>query len=224
MQDAAFFYDASGSPVPPGWDASYISAMSAAASRATDLLQDAGNDFLALAALADDIGATTAANRTPGVAPGSNRQASSLNLLTFLLGTVLDNQKAGAPFENDVLNEMGLTKNTSTFRPGTAFEGRTSQGGLPRGTTPDAMEDGSEGYIVEIKGYSGSVTARFQFRLEQLLASTTGRPLWVIAPKDANVSPSVVKAPRRPGAGCCTGPGRTSTRIPAATRSRSALA
>lgn len=202
MQDEGDSYNPRFNPAPPDWEASYVSALNASVARATSLLQDVGSDFLALAALADDIGAETAPDRTPGVPQGASRKAASQNLLVFLMGTVLGNQKAGAQYEQDVLSELGLTKNTSTFRPGTAFEGRTTASGLPKGTTPDAMEDGPDGYIVEIKGYNGSsVTARFQIRLEEYYAQATGQPMWVVAPKGAEVSDSVIARAEGTGGG-----------------------
>ncbi len=82
-------------PLPPNFEAPYIAAMNGAVSRATSLLHQAGSDFVALAALADDIGAKGAANRMPGVPSGTSRKAASLGLLTFLMGTVLTNQTAG---------------------------------------------------------------------------------------------------------------------------------
>jgi hypothetical protein len=105
--------------------------------------------------------------------------------------------------------ELGLSKNTSIWRPGSAFEGKTTKGGLPRGTIPDADEAGPGGYIVEIKGTT-SLTARFQIRLEDLYAQISGRPLWVIAPKGAEVSEEVVARAERTGGGVLyrTGPNR----------------
>jgi hypothetical protein len=191
-------------PLPPDYQVPYITAMNGAVSRATSLLHQAGADFLALAALAEDIGAKGAANRMPGVPSGTNRKTASLQLLTFLMGTVLGNQAVGSQFESQVLQELGLTKNTTVFRPGTAFEGKTTKGGLPRGTIPDSEGDG---YIVEIKDV-GSLQARFQIRLESMYARITGRPLWVITRAGAKVDQSVVDNAEQTGGGVIyrTGP------------------
>lgn len=191
-------------PLPPDYQAPYIAAMNGAVSRATSLLHQAGTDFLALAALADGIGAKGAANRMPGVPPGTNRKTASLSLLTFLMGTVLGNQAAGSKFEAQVLQELGLTKNTSVFRPGSAFEGKTTKGGLPRGTIPDADEPG---FVVEIKD-TGSLEARFQIRLESLYARTTGRPLWIVTRVGAKVDQAVADSAEQTGGGVIyrTGP------------------
>ncbi len=188
MQDEADSYNPRFNPLPPNFEAPYIAAMNGAVSRATNLLQQAGTDFLELAALADDIHAKGADDRTPGVPEGANRKAASVALLTFLLGTVLTNQTAGAKFEAQVRQELGLTKNTSIWRPGTAFEGKTTKGGLPRGTIPDADEPG---YIVEIKN-TATLEARFQIRLESLYARITNRPLWIITRGGAKVNQDVV--------------------------------
>ena len=197
-------------PLPPGYQEPYITAMNGAVSRAVGLLHTAGTDFLALAALADDIGAKGAGNRMPGIPPGTNRKAASTQLLTFLMGTVLGNQAAGSKFEMQVLQELGLTKNTAVFRPGTAFEGKTTKGGLPRGTIPDAEGDG---YIVEIKDV-GSVQARFQIRLESMYARITGRPLWVITRDGAKVDQSVIDNAEQTGGGVITRTGPNSYEDP----------
>jgi uncharacterized protein YukE len=191
-------------PLPPGYQAPYIAAMNGAVSRATKLLQQAGTDFLALAALADDIHAKGAVNRTPGVPQGTNRKAASLALLTFLLGSVATNQAAGSKFETQVLQELGLGKNTTIWRPGTAFEGKTTKGGLPRGTIPDADE---QGFIVEIKD-TANLQARFQIRLESLYARVTGRPLWIVTRAGAKVDQNVVDNAEQTGGGVIyrTGP------------------
>jgi uncharacterized protein YukE len=204
LQDAADSYNLRFNPPPPDFEAPYIAAMNGAVSRATNLLQQAGTDFLALAALADDIHAKGAVNRTPGVPEGTNRKAASLALLTFLLGTVLTNQAAGSKFEAQVLQELGLTKNTSVWRPGTAFEGKTTRGGLPRGTIPDADEPG---FIVEIKD-TATLEARFQIRLESLYARLTGRPLWIVTRGGAKVDQDVVDNAEQTGGGVIyrTGP------------------
>ena len=191
-------------PPPPNFEAPYIAAMNGAVSRATNLLQQAGTDFLALAALADDIHAKGAVNRIPGVPEGTNRKAASLALLTFLLGSVATNQVAGSKFEAQVLQELGLTKNTTIWRPGTAFEDKTTKGGLPRGTIPDADE---QGFIVEIKD-TANLQARFQIRLESLYARTTGRPLWIVTRAGAKVDQNVVDNAEQTGGGVIyrTGP------------------
>jgi hypothetical protein len=204
LRDEAGSYNLRFDPPPPDFEASYIAAMNGAANRAIDLLNQAGTDFLALAALADDIQAKGAVNRTPGVPQGANRKAASLALLTFLLGTVLSNQAAGSKFETQVLQELGLSKNTSVWRPGTAFEDKTTKGGLPRGTIPDAE---GPGYIVEIKD-TATLEARFQIRLESLYARVTGRPLWIITRGGAKVDQDVTDSAEQTGGGVLyrTGP------------------
>jgi hypothetical protein len=92
LQDKAGSYNLRFNLPPPDFEAPFIAAMS----RATNLLQQAGTDFLALAALADDIHAKGAVNRIPGVPESTNRKAASLALLTFLLGMVSTNQAAGS--------------------------------------------------------------------------------------------------------------------------------
>ncbi len=204
LQDAAASGNPRFSPLPPDFEAPYIAAMNAAVSRATSLLHQAGSDFLALAALADDIRAQGAANRMPGIPAGASRKTASLGLLTFLMGTVLGNQAAGSKFETQVLQELGLGKNYSVWRPGSAFEGKTTAGGLPRGIIPDSQ---GSGYIVEIKD-TANLQARFQIRLESLYARVTGRPLWVVTRGGANVDQSVVDNAEQTGGGVLyrTGP------------------
>ncbi len=204
LEGAQDSYNPRFNPEPPGYQDAYITAMNGAVTRATNLLRQAGNDLLTLAALADDIGAKGAANRTPGVPDGTDRKTASLNLLTFLMGTVLGNQAAGSKFEQQVLNELSLTKNTDVWRPGTAFEGKTTKGGLPRGTIPDADDPN---YIVEIKD-TGNLQARFQIRIESLYARTSGKPLWVVTRSGANVDPAVVRSTEQTGGGVIyrTGP------------------
>ena len=204
LQDAAGSYNLRFNPPPPDFEAPYIAAMNGAVSRAVNLLQQAGTDFLALAALADDIHAKGAVNRAPGVPEGTNRKAASLALLTFLLGSVATNQVAGSKFEAQVLQELGLTKNTMIWRPGTAFENKTTKGGLPRGTIPDADE---QGFIVEIKD-TANLQARFQIRLESLYARVTGRPLWIVTRAGAKVDQNVVDNAEQTGGGVIyrTGP------------------
>jgi hypothetical protein len=188
LESAQDSYNPRFNPEPPGYEDSYITAMNGAVTRATNLLQQAGNDFLMLATLADDIGAKGAANRMPGVPGGTDRSPASLSLLAFLMGTVLGNTGAGGKFEQQVLNELSLTKNTTIWRPGTAFEGRTTPGGAPKGTIPDAE---GPGYVVEIKDTT-SLQNRFQIRLESYYARATGRPLWIITKSGAKVDQSVI--------------------------------
>jgi uncharacterized protein YukE len=204
LDDAAASYNLRFAPPPPDFEAPYVAAMNGAVSRAVNLLQRAGTDFLELAALADDIQANGAVDRTPGVPEGANRKAASLALLTFLLGMVSTNQAAGAKFEAQVLQELGLTKNTTIWRPGTALNGKTTKGGQPRGTIPDADE---QGFIVEIKD-TANLQARFQIRLEALYARTTGKPMWVVTRAGAKVDQSVVDAAEQTGGGVIyrTGP------------------
>ena len=151
-------------------------ALCASVSRANDLLDRAAKDLLGFATMAGDVRAQPAANRTPGVPDGTNRNTASLSMLGMLFGSVLSNQKSGAQFEKDVLNELGITKNTEVWRPDPAFEGRLTAKGLAKGTTPDGM--GSD-FLLEIKG-TDSQTVRFQLRLMSQYAKLSGRPMWMI--------------------------------------------
>lgn len=204
MTDQGAAYNPRFNPGPPNWEAPYVAAMTAAARRAAALLTQAGNDFLALAALAADITATTAAGRLPGVPAGTNRRQASLTLLATLFGSVVSNRVTGSAFETQVLQELGLDKNTDIWRPGTPFEGRTTLGGLAKGTIPDAQGPGS---IVEIKDVS-NLSARFQIRLEELNAQLTGRELWIVVRGGAKVSDDVTLRAERTGGGVLyrTGP------------------
>lgn len=80
-------------------------ALLASVGRANALLDQAAKDLLDLATMAGDVRAQPAANRTPGVPDGTNRNPASLQLLAALFGTVLTNQQSGAQFENTVLSE-----------------------------------------------------------------------------------------------------------------------
>lgn len=184
-------------PEPIAQEDGYVTAMNGAVSRANSLLEQAGNDFLALAALAEDIGAKGAKNRMPGVPSGTNRNAASLNLLAFLMGTVLGNTGAGVTYEDTVLSELGLPGNNAIFRPNPAFEGKLTPTGLARGVIPDSETPNG---IFEIKDVT-SVQGRFQIRLETEYARITGRPLWVIAKGGAKVDNSVVDNAQSTGGG-----------------------
>ena len=197
MSDAGAAFNPRFSPAPPGWDTPYLAAMNAAAKRAADLLVQAGSDFLALAALAGDIDATTAANRMPGVPAGTNHHAASLTLLATLFGSVTGNQAAGSQFEQAVLNALGIGKNTTTWRPGAPFEGKITAGGLARGTIADG--EGSN-YLVEIKGTS-SLQLRYQLRLQVEQAQQTGNPLWILKASGQDADPSVLRAAEGTGGG-----------------------
>lgn len=209
MDDRAGSYNPRFNPAPPDWNASFIKDMNASVNRAKTLLQTAGDDFIALAALAADITATTAADRTPGEPAGGStaKQAASLTLLTMLFGSAIGgNQASGAAFEQQVLSELGLTKNTVTFRG--LIPGKVTAGGLPKGTTPDSVEETPGGYVVEVKGYSGTVSYRTQIEMEELLAQSTGNPMWVIIKSGGSVTPQVLKAAEGTGGGVLvrTGP------------------
>jgi hypothetical protein len=151
-------------------------ALCASVSRANELLDQAAKDLLGFSVMAGDIRAQPAANRTPGVPDGTNRNPASLSVLGALFGSVLSNQKSGTQFEKDVLNELGITKNTEVWRPDPAFEGRLTATGLAKGTTPDGL---GSNFLLEIKG-TDSQTVRFQLRLMSQYAKLSGRPMWMI--------------------------------------------
>jgi hypothetical protein len=183
-----------------------VAALRQCVARAEGLLAQATTDLLELAILAGDIRAQLAPNRTPGIPAGTDRNQASLQLLTMLFGSVRDNQLSGRQFEDTVLKELGLTKNTEIWRPDPAFEGRLTLSGQAKGTTPDGQGDN---FILEIKG-TDSQTIRFQLRLQALYARQTGRPLWVIKQGGKPVTDSLVKLTERAKGGVIyrTGPGR----------------
>jgi uncharacterized protein YukE len=202
MQDLAGSYNPRFNPAPGNWQAPYISAMNASVTRANNLLKNFGDDFVVLAAMAGDITATTAANRTPGEPAGGSSASNSgaMSLLAILLGSVTGHDP-GANFETEVLSELGLAKNTDTFRlniPGTDwFLGPK----LAKGTIPDSVQLSQGGYVVEIKYSTETVEARFQIRLEEMLAGANGVPFWVIVSKDAQVTPEVLARSEVTGGG-----------------------
>jgi uncharacterized protein YukE len=203
MEDQEFVNGSGSVPPPPDWDEGYIAAMKSAASQASELLHQAGNDFLTLASLAGDITATTARDRMPGVGPGTNRSKASLNLLDQLwqvaVGGISD-----SGFEKTVLAELNLSKNTSTVRgliPGKTSPGTPDSPPQPKGIIPDSLDENPNGYVVEIKGYTSEVQFRSQIQAEAQLASQDGVPYWVIVQNGATVSPRVIQAAEGTGGG-----------------------
>ncbi|MBO0805052.1 MAG: hypothetical protein J2P25_18500 [Nocardiopsaceae bacterium] len=179
-------------------DPSVQKAMDACAARAAGLLEDAARQLLRYAALAGDIQATPAADRTPGVAAGADRHGASLGLLQALLGSVRDNQIAGSKFEQAVLEALGIPKNTMTWRPGIPFEGmKFTPGGLPRGTIVDGQ---GANFLLELKG-TQDLKQTYQLMLQERQAEGTGRPLWIIKQGPWKADPSVVQAAEDTGGG-----------------------
>src|SRR5204863_202924 len=124
-------------PPPELVDPVGVGLLRASVGRAEDFLAQAARDLLGLAILAGDVRAKPAANRMPGVPDGADRSQASLQLLATLFGSVRDNQLSGREFEDTVLKELGITKNTEIWRPDPPFEGRLTLGGLAKGTAPD---------------------------------------------------------------------------------------
>jgi hypothetical protein len=211
MGDLADSFNPRFNPAPPDWDEPYISAMNASVTRANNLLKSFGDDCLSLAALADDVTAATAANRTPGEPDGPEDDGAKGTILATLAGTVTggdsgtgDSGGSGITdngFEETVLAELGLSKNNTTVgRDLNTEPGKVTTGGQPKGTIPDALADGPNGYVVEIKGYDAeSVSARFQIRLGSLYAQANNLPYYVVVPKDAKVSSTVLRLAQRTG-------------------------
>ncbi len=221
MGDAAGMYNPRFNPAPPDWDEPFISAMNASVTRANNLLKSFGDDCLSLAALADDVTAVTAANRTPAEPDGPGGPGGPGGKGTVLATLAANATAAGDAatggsgitdngYEEEVLAELGLSKNTTTVgRDLNTDPAKATAGGQPRGTIPDALAEGPGGYVVEIKGYNAeSVSARFQIRLGSLFAQTNNLPYYVIAPKDVKVSSSVIRLTERTGGGVLyrTGP------------------
>jgi hypothetical protein len=209
MQGWASDYNPRFNPAPPNWQEPFITDMNASVTRANNLLKSFGDDFAVLAALAGDITATTAKNRTPGEPVGGSAASSAgtMSLLATLLGSVRGGE-AGMNFEREVLSELGLTKNTDTFRlniPGTDW---FLSAKLAPGTIPDAARLTPGGYVVEIKLSNTIVDADFQIRLEQMLAGANGVPFWVVVSKDAHVTSEVLARAEITGGGVLvrTGP------------------
>ena len=181
-------------PVP---DPSVQREMDACAARAARLLEDAAGKLLGYAALAGDIRAVPAANRTPGVADGANRRAASLQLLTVLFGSVVGNRAAGSKFEQAILRALGITKNTEIWRPDPAFEGRLTAGGLAKGTIVDG--EGAN-FQLEIKG-TKALEMRYQLRLQAFKAQEENIPWWIIKAAGQKADPDVVRAAEESGGG-----------------------
>src|SRR5204862_653466 len=167
--------DPYGLPPPELVDPVGVGLLRDSVGHAEDLLAQAATDLLGLAILAGDIRAKPAANRTPGVPDGADRSQASLQLLAVLFGSVRDNQLSGREFEDTVLKELGITKNTEIWRPDPPFEGRLTLGGLAKGTTPDGQ---GSNFLLEVKG-TDSQSVRFQLRLEAKYALDSARPLWI---------------------------------------------
>jgi hypothetical protein len=159
-------------------------------SRANDLLEEAAQQLLGYAILAEEVHATPAANRTPGVADGTSRQAASLHLLAIIFGSVVGNRASGTAYEQSVLASLGITKNTETWRPDPAFEGKLTPTGLAKGTTPDGW---GSNYLLEIKGTS-QLQFRYQLRLQVEQANQLNQPLWIIKAAGQQADSSVTKA------------------------------
>lgn len=178
-------------------DPSVQREMDASAARAARLLDDAAGKLLGYAALAGDIRAVPAANRTPGVADGADRQAASLQLLTVLFGSVVGNRAAGSKFEQAILKALGIDKNTTIWRPDPAFEGKLTAGGLARGTIVDG--EGAN-FQLEIKG-TKALEMRYQLRLQALKAQEQNIPWWIIKADGQPADPDVVQAAEKSGGG-----------------------
>jgi hypothetical protein len=173
-------------------------SMNTCAGRAVQLLDDAAARLLAYAGLAEDLRSSPVADRTPGVLAGANRQVSSLHLLAILFGSVKDNHDAGTEWEDIILQELGIPKNNTVWRPNPPFEGKLTKGGaLARGTTPDG--DGSD-FLLEVKG-TISVNNRFQIRCEAEYARLTSRPPWIIKKGTGKVDQSVQEMAEETGGG-----------------------
>lgn len=182
-----------GGPEPyavPAPDPAVQREMDACAARAAGLLEDAARKLLTYAMLAGDIRAVPAADRTPGVPDGADRRAASLGLLAILFGSVVGNRTAGSKFEQAVLRELGITKNTSVWRPDPPFEGKLTATGLARGTIVDGR---GSNFLLEIKG-AKKLEYRFQIRLQRFMARLTNSQLWIIKAGSGNVGPRVVQA------------------------------
>ena len=171
--------------------------MDACVTRATELLEQAAGQLLNYALLAGDIHATPAANRTPGVADGTNRHAASLQLLQAIFGSVVGNRAAGSKFEQAILRALGISKNTEVWRPDPAFEGRLTAGGLAKGTIPDGQ---GSNFLLEVKGTS-ELQLRYQLRLQLEQSRLTGQPLWIIKAAGQKADPSVTRAVEARGGG-----------------------
>jgi hypothetical protein len=181
--------DPIGLPPPELVDPLGVAALRDSVARAESLLDQTATDLLALAILAGDIRAKPAANRSPGVPDGANRNQASLQLLATLFGSVRDNQLSGKEYEDTVLKELGIPKNTEIWRPDPAFEGKLTLGGQAKGTTPDGL---GSNFILEVKG-TDSQTVRFQLRLQAHLAEQSGRPLWIINKAGKPVTDNLVE-------------------------------
>ena len=171
-------------------DPAVAQQMDACVTRATGLLEQAAKQLLGYAVLAGDIHAVPVANRTPGVADGTNRQAASLHLLAVIFGSVVGNRAAGSKFEQAILRALGISKNTEVWRPDPAFEGKLTASGLARGTIPDGQ---GSNFLVEVKGTS-ELQLRYQLRLQVEQSGQTGLPLWVIKAAGQKADPSVTRA------------------------------
>lgn len=172
-------------------------AMDACAERAAQLLDNAARQLLSYAVIAGDVRAVPAANRTPDIPDGTNRQAASLHLLAMLFGSVTGNRTSGVQFEEAVLQALGISKNTTLWRPDPAFEGKLTASGLARGTIVDGW---GNNYLLEIKGTS-SLQLRFQLRLQLQLARLTNNPLWIVKAAGQKADPSVVRDVEARGGG-----------------------
>jgi hypothetical protein len=166
-------------------------SMSTCAERAVQLLDAAAGKLIAYAGLAEDLHSSPAADRMPGVLAGTSQQAASLHLLAMLFGSVVgDNHDAGTEWEDIILQELGIAKNSTVWRPNPPFEGKmTKSGNLARGVTPDGW---GKNFVLEIKG-TVNVNTRFQIRGEALLARLTKSEFWIIKQGTTKVDPKVTQ-------------------------------
>ncbi|HEY6492216.1 MAG TPA: DNA cytosine methyltransferase, partial [Trebonia sp.] len=155
-------------------------------------------------------GAGTAASRgAPGdeERPGSPDGGDGGGLFVSQPGSPSNDGSAGnelspaedvddTPFVDRVLRELGLTKNTRLWRAppevAAAKDGRTR-----RGIVPDAR---GRHYVVEIKDRR-RLEFTNQIALEHLLATGSGRKLWIIAREGADVARGVVNNAEDTGGG-----------------------
>jgi DNA (cytosine-5)-methyltransferase 1 len=155
-------------------------------------------------------GAGTAASRgAPGdeERPGSPDGGDGGGLFVSQPGSPSNDGSAGSelspaedvddtPFVDRVLRELGLTKNTRLWRAppevAAAKDGRTR-----RGIVPDAR---GRHYVVEIKDRR-RLEFTNQIALEHLLATGSGRKLWIIAREGADVARGVVNNAEDTGGG-----------------------
>lgn len=108
---------------------------------------------------------------TPGSRGGS--LAPSAPWLTLLFGSVVGNRVSGRAFQDQVLKDLGINENTTSF-----------QVRLPDGTEYTTIPDAAgDTVIIEVKGV-GYLSNSAQIRAEIRLAETSGRtPDLVVQPR-----------------------------------------